>query len=738
MKAYFFKLMVALVLLALILTISWQPTQAAVGDQLDTTFNYGAGGTNNVFAVEFTQAGEILIGGNFTSYNGDTNAPDRVMRLTSSGAPDTGFNFGATNGASSFVLALATRQANGTYLSGGKILVGGDFTSYNGAAAAPDRILRLNADGSLDSTFNASGSGANATVNTIAVQNDGKILVGGDFTSYNGNAAAPNYIMRLNADGSLDTTFNNGGVGPNNSVWTITVQPDGKILIGGFFVSYNGNVDAPNGIMRLNADGTLDTTFNVGAGARGLLGNSGFQGYANSIVVQPDNKILVGGYFTNFGGSSGVWDANAPDHLLRLNADGQLDTTFNYGAGLGANDAVYDLALQSDGKVLITGVPVSYNGNAGAPDRFMRINADGTLDSGYNSGGAGIDAAANAILLNAAEEAFLGGVFTSYNGDANASNGILKLRSASVTVTINQAASQADPTSASPINFTVVFSSPVTGFGDAPGDVSLGGTASGTLTATVSESGPMDGTTYTVSVSGMTSSGTVIASIPANVVTGGNLASTSTDNVVTYNVTVVPTPTATATPLPTATPPGGEPGAEGLQAGLPATGFQPGQTTSLPAQPADKAYTSYNDMLLEIPSLQVSMPIVGVPLSTDGWDVTWLENNAGWLNGTAFPTWAGNTVITAHVWDAHNRPGPFAGLKTLRYGDVIKIQAWGQTYQYEVRESRLISPKNTTAVIKHEELDWVTLVTCEDYNLLFAKYSYRRVVRAVLTKVSGQ
>ena len=160
--------------------------------------------------------------------------------------------------------------------------------------------------------------------------------------------------------------------------------------------------------------------------------------------------------------------------------------------------------------------------------------------------------------------------------------------------------------------------------------------------------------------------------------------------------------------------------------------------TVFPAQPADKAYTSYNYMLLEIPSLQVSMPIVGVPLSTDGWDVTWLENNAGWLNGTAFPTWAGNTVITAHVWDAHNRPGPFAGLKTLRYGDVIKIQAWGQTYQYEVRESRLVSPKNTTAVIKHEELDWVTLVTCEDYNLLFAKYSYRRVVRAVLTKVSGQ
>ncbi|MFL7870900.1 MAG: sortase, partial [Anaerolineales bacterium] len=111
---------------------------------------------------------------------------------------------------------------------------------------------------------------------------------------------------------------------------------------------------------------------------------------------------------------------------------------------------------------------------------------------------------------------------------------------------------------------------------------------------------------------------------------------------------------------------------------LPSTGFPMGQMTNIPIQPADRAYASYSDLQLEIPKLAVSASIVGVPFSDNGWDVTWLGKDVGWLNGTAFPTWAGNSVITGHVWDAYNQPGIFYNLKNLRYGDRIKIHAFGQ------------------------------------------------------------
>ena len=129
------------------------------------------------------------------------------------------------------------------------------------------------------------------------------------------------------------------------------------------------------------------------------------------------------------------------------------------------------------------------------------------------------------------------------------------------------------------------------------------------------------------------------------------------------------------------------------------------------------------------------MTIVGVPQTRDGWNVTWLNRDAGWLNGSAFPTWNGNSVITGHVWDALNQPGPFAKLKDLKYGDQIEIHAFGQVYIYEVRESNTVSPTGASTVFKHEERSWITLITCEDYKEQSQTYSYRRMVRAVLIKV---
>lgn len=167
---------------------------------------------------------------------------------------------------------------------------------------------------------------------------------------------------------------------------------------------------------------------------------------------------------------------------------------------------------------------------------------------------------------------------------------------------------------------------------------------------------------------------------------------------------------------------------------LPDTGFERGIITKLPQQPLSKEYLS-TDIMLEIPSLNLSMAIVGVPQSEKSWDVTWLGNNAGYLAGSAFPTWSGNTVLTAHVWDAFNQPGPFVKLKTLKYGDQVQIHAWGLVYVYEVRESKLVTIKNVDLVLKPEEYDWLTLVTCEFYNPFTGDYLFRRAVRAVLVDV---
>src|SRR5213075_3113580 len=140
-----------------------------------------------------------------------------------------------------------------------------------------------------DTTFNPGGAGADGEVFAVAVQPDGKIVIGGFFTSYNGDAAGR--VMRLNADGTHDTSFNVGGVAANSFVRAVAVQPDGKIIIGGGFTGYNGDAAASDRIMRLNADGTRDTAFNPGG--------SGADNAVNAVALQADGKILIGGGFTS-------------------------------------------------------------------------------------------------------------------------------------------------------------------------------------------------------------------------------------------------------------------------------------------------------------------------------------------------------------------------------------------------------------------------------------------------------
>jgi len=172
---------------------------------------------------------------------------------------------------------------------------------------------------------------------------------------------------------------------------------------------------------------------------------------------------------------------------------------------------------------------------------------------------------------------------------------------------------------------------------------------------------------------------------------------------------------------------------------VPATGFAPNLVTPLALHPTAKAYSSYSGLVLEIPRLGIKLDIVGVPFTPkQGWDVTWLGKQAGYLQGSAFPTMAGNSVITAHVWDALNKPGPFSNLKNLSYGDKVIVRAWGQVFTYEVQTNSLVSPNNLKTVMKRESLSWVTLVTCETFNDKTSVYAYRRMVRAVLVSVVNE
>ena len=168
---------------------------------------------------------------------------------------------------------------------------------------------------------------------------------------------------------------------------------------------------------------------------------------------------------------------------------------------------------------------------------------------------------------------------------------------------------------------------------------------------------------------------------------------------------------------------------------LPATGFAPGVVTPLPQMPFNYHYAQTGGMTLNIPKLGLNTNIIGIPLQDGEWNLTWLGKQAGYLEGTAFPTWNGNSAITAHVSNADGTPGPFAALGSLKWGDTIRIYAFGQTYTYSVRQTMQVFPSDTS-IFKSETYPWLTLVTCRGYDPLSDSYDYRVVVRAVLVEVS--
>ncbi len=384
MKTLFFQLNRFSLVLLLIGCLASDTTFAQTPGSLDTgfvpphipAFNSGTGADVYIRTVVLQDDGKILIGGNFTKYNG--TKINRIARLNPDGSLDHTFDPGT--GPDYDVYAIAVQHD-------GKILVGGHFKSYNGTIR--NYIVRINDDGSLDTSFNP-GTGADYTVRSIVVQPDGKILIGGGFSKYNGTTRKG--IARLNTNGSLDTSFN-PGTGANGFITSISLQEDGKILIGGSFALYNGV--ARNNIARLNANGSTDLSFYPGLGTDGAI---------NTIAIQPDGKILVGGQFKTYN------DADR-NNIVRIKTNGDLDGEFN--PSKGTNRAISSINVQVGGRILISGDFTSFNGTS--RNRIARLNANGSLNTSF-SPTTGANEYVETVLAQSDGKILMVGGFTKYEG----------------------------------------------------------------------------------------------------------------------------------------------------------------------------------------------------------------------------------------------------------------------------------------------------------------------------------
>ncbi len=283
---------------------------------------------------------------------GTFSGASRYVRLNTDGSLDTTFNPTITRAGTLSVIGVQPD---------GKVLIGGDFDRINGTPR--NRFARVHADGTLDTTFDA-GSGFNSIPQVITVQPDGKILVGGGFTDYNGTPKAR--LLRLNSSGSLDASFNPS---VDSTVYAINVMSDGKILIGGAFANVNGV--SQSALAKLNADGSSVVSFNAGFGSAVI----------QTIFVQSDGKLLVGGGFSGLNGFN-------RQNLVRLNSDSSLDTTFN----AGSISAVKQAIQQSDGKYLaLNSSGISRRNTDGSNDAsFQTPTVSGTFNAMFQQTDGGI------------------------------------------------------------------------------------------------------------------------------------------------------------------------------------------------------------------------------------------------------------------------------------------------------------------------------------------------------------
>jgi len=377
---------------------------------LDKTFMPNPNGLVNCLALQSN--GDLLIGGTFTLVNfNDTNSSgtirNDIARFNSDGTLDTTFN-PSMNGQ---VFAISV-------LPNGQIMVGGGFTTINPNAGSTTyneaSLVRLNSDGTVDTNFYPD---PNANVESLAVQPNGQVIIGGTFTEFvNGgtvgvttpaNPVTAYYLARVNADGSVDTSFNPN---PTSPVTKVVLLPNGQIFVGGGFVGFN-----PNGygqpitrlfVARLNSNGTVDTSFdpqvNATVSAIDTLSDGSLVFGGGFSTVQTGPLLLAGGSFSQVGG-------NPASNLVQLNSDGTVNTTFP----AGADGPVNAITFASSGTALVGGSFANVTGQPRA--NLALLNADGTLNSQFNPGA---NAAVNAFALQANGQIVVGGAFTAIAGTA--------------------------------------------------------------------------------------------------------------------------------------------------------------------------------------------------------------------------------------------------------------------------------------------------------------------------------
>jgi len=282
--------------------------------------------------------------------------------------------------------------------SAGGYYVGGSFSTIGGQPHLG--LAKFKSDGTIEPTFLANG-GFDGAVHAIIIQADGRVIVGGSFKRFNG--ISRDHIARLNTDGTLDTSFD-PGAGFDDKVTCLALQADGRILVGGVFENFNGV--ACIRFARLNVDGSLDASFKPGAAATSVF----YGGTILSLAVQTDGRILVGDYHyikaSPTGGSGYAF--------TRFNADSTVDATFT--SVLGYEAQVNNIAVQADGRILVAGF--LYNLSNGSVSKMMvRLAADGSIDASFIPG-TGFNGTVNALAVDGVGRILVGGLFTSYNGTA--------------------------------------------------------------------------------------------------------------------------------------------------------------------------------------------------------------------------------------------------------------------------------------------------------------------------------
>lgn len=342
---------------------------------VDLSFQVGIGTNGQIMALALQPDGKVLVGGYFSLYKGDSCKS--FTRLLTDGSVDPSFNTGT--GVIGSVTAILIQPD-------GKILIAGDFSSYNGTMRKS--IARINVDGTLDQSFNP-GNGPNFGITSLALQPDGKVIVGGAFTTFNG--VTRNRVARLLDTGPVDVSFGNGS-GANNLVFSVAIQPNGKVLIGGDFTSYNG-INA-SGVVRTHPDGTFDQAFNVV-----MAINSGVR----RVFIQPDSKIVIGGFF-------GYFTSTFSSKLIRIDSSFNVDLSFNL--GMDQSIFVWSIALQTDGKYIFGG---NFNRlNNLVANRICRVSANGSLDNSFNAV-TGASEIINSIVPLPGDKMVIGGNFSAYN-----------------------------------------------------------------------------------------------------------------------------------------------------------------------------------------------------------------------------------------------------------------------------------------------------------------------------------